>query len=240
MITLYQFPPMWGVPNLSPFCMKLETYLRIQNIPYHTKLVLNPAKGPKHKIPFVKLADGTLMGDSGLIIDYLEKQAGDKALDAHLSTEQKASALALRRLLEEHLYWIVVWSRFIEDTGWRNWSKNFQKSLPPIVKSIVPMLIRRAVKKGLYAVGIGRHTPEQILQLGFADIDAMADLLGNKTFLFNEQASTVDAALYAAIGSLAFTPWPSPLKDHILQKKNLIVFYNRITQQYFSKFKTII
>ena len=51
MITLHQFPPAWGLPNASPFCMKVETYLRMCNLPYTTVNVLNPAKGPKGKLP---------------------------------------------------------------------------------------------------------------------------------------------------------------------------------------------
>ena len=34
MIKLYQFPPAFGLPNASPFCMKLETYLRMAGLPF--------------------------------------------------------------------------------------------------------------------------------------------------------------------------------------------------------------
>lgn len=34
MLTLYQFEPAWGLPNASPFCMKLETYFRMANLDY--------------------------------------------------------------------------------------------------------------------------------------------------------------------------------------------------------------
>lgn len=34
MIKLYQFAPAWDVPNLSPFCVKVETYLRMAGLPY--------------------------------------------------------------------------------------------------------------------------------------------------------------------------------------------------------------
>jgi len=33
MIKLYQFPTAWGLPNPSPFCMKLEVYMRLAEIP---------------------------------------------------------------------------------------------------------------------------------------------------------------------------------------------------------------
>ncbi len=54
MIILYQFPAVWGLPNASPFCMKVETYLRMTEIPYEPKLVMDPRKSPKGKIAFYK------------------------------------------------------------------------------------------------------------------------------------------------------------------------------------------
>lgn len=36
-ITLYQPPPAWGLPSLSPFCTKVETYLRMVDLPYRTR-----------------------------------------------------------------------------------------------------------------------------------------------------------------------------------------------------------
>jgi len=98
MITLYQFPSAWGLPNASPFCMKVETYLRMCNLPYTTVNVLNPAKGPKGKLPYI--TDGSnVVADSGLILDYLKKTHGD-VLDARLGSVERAQALAWQRLLE--------------------------------------------------------------------------------------------------------------------------------------------
>ena len=45
MIKLFQFPPYWGLPNASPFCMKVETYLRMTGIPYQNVYVRDPRKG---------------------------------------------------------------------------------------------------------------------------------------------------------------------------------------------------
>jgi hypothetical protein len=34
MIKVYQFEPAFGIPNASPFCFKLENYLRMAAIPF--------------------------------------------------------------------------------------------------------------------------------------------------------------------------------------------------------------
>ena len=40
MLKLYQFERTWGIPNLSPFCCKVETYLRFAGIDYETEAAL--------------------------------------------------------------------------------------------------------------------------------------------------------------------------------------------------------
>jgi glutathione S-transferase len=71
MLKLYQFSPRWNIPNTSPFCLKLETYLRMAQIPYTNKYVNDPRKSPKGKLPYI-LDDGKKIADSNLIIDYLQ------------------------------------------------------------------------------------------------------------------------------------------------------------------------
>ena len=62
MIKLYQFPSQWSLPNPSPFCMKLETYLRMAKLPFEAVYVINPGKGPKKKLPTIN-DDGKILGD---------------------------------------------------------------------------------------------------------------------------------------------------------------------------------
>lgn len=74
-IKLFQFPRMFGVPNLSPFCCKLETWLRIARIPYEVVNTSDPRKAPKGKLPFIEDA-GHRIGDTSLIVDHLVRTRG--------------------------------------------------------------------------------------------------------------------------------------------------------------------
>ncbi|MGH8581432.1 MAG: Tom37 metaxin N-terminal-like domain-containing protein, partial [Gammaproteobacteria bacterium] len=116
MIRLHQFKRQWGIANPSPFCMKVETYLRMTGLPYEVIEEASPLNAPKKKLPYID--DGEkVIPDSGFIIDYLKASYGNP-LDGGLSRAQQADAHLLRRLCEESLLWPVVYSRWIDDRGW--------------------------------------------------------------------------------------------------------------------------
>src|SRR5436305_15197084 len=101
MITLYQPPQAWGLPTISPFCVKLETYLRMTKVDYKVSQG-SVLKAPKGRVPYIKI-DDKFLGDSSLIIFELKKRFGDP-LDQNLTSEQKALALSLQLMVENHLY----------------------------------------------------------------------------------------------------------------------------------------
>ncbi|MBI3574907.1 MAG: glutathione S-transferase family protein [Gammaproteobacteria bacterium] len=232
MITLYQFPPAWGLPNASPFCMKVETYLRMCNLPYTTVNVLNPAKGPKGKLPYI--TDGSnIVADSGLILDYLKKTYGD-ALDARLGTVERAQALAWQRLLEEHLYWCAVYDRWAVDKNWTLTKPAFFGSLPPGVRDLVAVLARRNQLKALHGHGVGRHTSGEIYALGCADLTALSDFLADKPFFLGAEPTALDATAYAFLANLLWVPIDSPLTRHARSFANFIAYVKRMKQRYYA------
>ena len=90
-VRLFQFPRMFGIPNLSPFCCKLETWLRIAGIPYEVEVTTNPRKGPRGKLRFVE-DEGVRIANSTIIIDHLKRTRGVDP-DAGLDSAQQAIAL---------------------------------------------------------------------------------------------------------------------------------------------------
>src|SRR3990172_181027 len=194
MITLYQFPPACGLPNISPFCMKVEVYLRMARLPYQTAIV-SMRKAPKGKAPHIE-DNGRILAESGFIIDYLKATYGD-SLDAWLSAEQRATAHALRRMMEENMYWAVLYSRWFEDRNWEKVRKVFFGGLPVPLRSFIPFLVRANMKKALWGHGIGRHRREEIYALGRSDITALAEFLGTKAYFLVDRPRSLHATAYA-------------------------------------------
>eukprot|EP00475_Leptophrys_vorax_P013787 TRINITY_DN20148_c0_g1_i3.p1 TRINITY_DN20148_c0_g1~~TRINITY_DN20148_c0_g1_i3.p1 ORF type:complete len:205 (+),score=43.10 TRINITY_DN20148_c0_g1_i3:48-662(+) len=105
----------WGYPNASPYSSKLETWLRMAEIPFTVIRGMDLQHAPKGKVPYIEL-DGKLMGDSQLIIEYLSKKWPNcKCTDAHLTPEEKAISLAFIRLSCESLVASMGYSRNYEN-----------------------------------------------------------------------------------------------------------------------------
>lgn len=233
MIRLHKFKSCWGVPDPSPFCIKVETYLRMVGLPFERVEHATPFKGPKKKLPY--LEDGSkAIPDSGFILDYLKATYGD-TLDGRLSAEERARGHALRRMLEEALYWQLVYSRWAEERNWAVIEPLFFGGLPPGLRQLVPIIAARGVRKTLWLQGTGRHTREEIYHLGREDLSALSIALGAMPYLFGESPTSFDAVAYGFLENLITPPLESPLKDHALALQNLAPYCARIRERYYER-----
>jgi glutathione S-transferase len=232
-IKLYQFAPSWGLPNASPFCMKVETYLRMTGLPFETHTLRDPRKAPKGKLPYID-DDGEIVADSSAILAYLQKKYGDKLGDAALSPAERAVAHALRAMLDEHFYWAIVYSRWSDDAGWEVMKAMVSRGMPPIVKSIVPGIIRGNVRKSLHAQGLGRHSPDEIYAKGKADLTAVSEYLGDKPYIMGDAPRSIDATVYSYLASALHTPFP-PLQLHAKSLANVGPYCDRMKARYYAE-----
>lgn len=230
MIKLFQFPSCWNLPNASPFCMKLETYLRMAKIPYQNIYIANPAKGPKGKLPFIE-DNGQRIADSGLVIDYLKKTYHDT--DKYLTLIQKSQGVVIQRTLEEHLYWVIVFSRWCDPINWPATKNEFFRGLPAPIKWFLPNKINKKMKDVLYAQGLGRHSAVDIYQLGISDLMALSTLLGNQLFILGNEPTSIDASCYAFLANILFTPISSPLQEFAKSQMNFIDYCHRMKERFY-------
>ena len=231
MIKLYQFRPIWGLPNPSPFCLKLETYLRMANIPYELASHADVRKAPKKKLPYIE-HEGRVIADSHFIIAYLEKTF-NQPVDGHLNVQQRARALAIRHLIEDSLYWAGVYSRWIDSDHWKSVKKAYFGFLPPIIRIVIPEFVRRRVASDIYSQGLGRHSQDEIYQIAKEDVSALSVLLGEQDYFMGNQVCSVDASAYGMLANLIWVPVDSPLKAHAQQLDNLVAYCERMKSAYY-------
>lgn len=231
MIKMYQFTGGAGIPSYSPFCVKLECFLRMSGIGYESVEIGGLHKAPKGKGPFIE-ENGRRIGDSSLIIDHLKQQYAINP-DRWLSVDQHAVSLAFQSMIEDHLYWCLLYSRWMEPDNWPKLLRIFFSSLPPVMEHVVPYLVRKDVKSALWKHGMGRHTPEEIYQFGINDIEAISDYLNDKPFFFGEQVSVIDAVIFGTIGNILHSPFNSPMTDFARNRPNLTAHSQRMQETYF-------
>jgi glutathione S-transferase len=231
-LVVHEIPSGWGLPSVGPFCLKLEAYLRIVDLPYERVIDATPFKAPKGKLPWIE-HDGQKIGDSGFIIEYLEDRL-DLDANAGLSAAERAISRAMRRLIEENLYWTLVYDRWIVDENWRISRNVVLGQIPAAMRQVIAPIARRGVRRQLAGHGIGLHTRDEIHAIGRKDVAAIADLLGDKPFLMGDKATEIDAVAYGFLANIMNVPIASPVRDEAMSHQNLVDFIERIRGRYFA------
>lgn len=232
MIELHQFPPGFGLPNASPFCMKLETYLRMAGLPYKNVYEPHPYFAPKRKMPYI-VDNGKKIGDSGLIIDYLKRTYGDP-LDKDVNETQKAVGHALVKMLEEHFYWCGVYHRWIVPENFEMVKKEMFGGYPFPFRQMGPRIFRKLARKQLYLQGVGRHTREEIYDLGRWDLLSASRILGKNPYFSGEKPTSVDATCYGFLANTLYDPIQGPFKEQVKSLPNLVDFCERMKRNYYA------
>ena len=232
MIKLYSFDPAFGVLDPSPFVMKVDAWMRMSGIPFeHVSSVGNLRKAPKGKLPFID-DGGKVVADSHLIIDYLRQQY-DSPLEQGLTVEQKAIAMMVGKSLDEHLYWCLVYSRWIRPDTWPRVKATFFNVVPLPLRAVVCWAAQKKVRRSLHLQGFGRHTDEEILVMTTEMLQALSDLLGEKRYMFGEQPSTLDSTAYGFLCEFILSDIDNAFSQHARKFNNLLQYCERIRDEYY-------
>ncbi|MEF3366040.1 glutathione S-transferase family protein [Methylocystis sp. 9N] len=229
-ITLYCFQPASGLPDASPFVTKAMTLLKMAGLDYVEDRT-GFSKAPKGKQPYIN-DDGEIVADSTFIRFHIEKKYG-KDFDAHLSEEQKAIGWCVEKMCEEHLYWILVHTRWMDDANFERGPARFFDSVPAAARPLAKSFIRRKIANSLWAQGMGRHGAAEIEALGRRDIEALSTLIGEKPYLFGDAPCGADATVFAFVASVLSPMAESVIRDAALAKPNLVAYRDRMMRSYF-------
>ena len=234
MIKVHKFGPAFGLPDASPFVSKVETYLRLTGQRYET-VTADVRKAPRKQLPFVDV-DGTIIPDSTKIIDFLEAKRADK-LDAHLDARQRAVALAFKTMLEEYLYFGVLFMRWSTDDGWTVFEPTLREMLgkmgiPGLLRGMIAGKARTQVTQRGASQGMGRKPRAEVVATCGQMLDALSDHMGDSTFFCGDKPTTYDATVYAFVAGVLCPAFDNELRKHAATKKNLVAYEERIRSRY--------
>lgn len=189
-LTLFTLGGAFGLQNVSPFCLKIEMLMTSLGLPFELDVQPDPRKAPKGKLPFL-IADGKTIPDSELITEYLDEITGGRVYEG-MSPAQRAHGVAIARLIDDHLYWLFVASRWLDDAWFPHIVDGFFHIAPRLVRPLVGRMAQRGVRQTLNLHGLGRHTLEE--QRGFVerDLQALEDTVPDSGFLFGDEPRLYD------------------------------------------------
>ncbi len=232
MIKLHGFGENLGVKDPSPMVLKVDAYMRMAGINFnHNNHPSNLQKAPKGKLPFI-VDDGQTITDSQFIFEYLKENHAN--LDEHLSKQETALAYLLTKSLDENLYFCLVYSRWMCEGTWQIVKKAFFSKLPPVVRLLVPQLVRKKLARNLQGQGIGKHSHEEILHITQQSFIALSDLLADKDFFFGNEPSSFDASAYGMLASFIETDINDEFTQLAKSYTNLVEYCKRVKSKYYS------
>ncbi|KAJ1969649.1 hypothetical protein H4R35_006083 [Dimargaris xerosporica] len=227
-------------PSFSPFCQKIEAFLRFTRVPYKKVYEFDFDKDPPlGKVPFIAYR-GQVVPDSSLIIDYLVnevKLATD--LDKRLMDRLRSQSLAYQVLLEGEWAALLRWESWVTDRGWSK-TKNIFAAVPWFLRGYVQDSVRKAVIQTCNQDGFDRLPAAIIHQRMDRVAKALATLIDRNEFAFSlDHPTTLDATLYGFLmRTLALDSCPQ-FTAIIRRYPNLIDYVNRLSQRYFPDYPTV-
>ncbi|KAK0395927.1 hypothetical protein QR680_001490 [Steinernema hermaphroditum] len=232
---LYQFPRSSVVPSLSPFCLKLETWLRMADIPYENLEAPLNVRSCEGTLPFVEY-DGVEYPDSSFAISELTALLHKEGLESHLTDEQRAVSRAFENLAETSL------CLSYNHTGRIPHISEVFALLPPSLSIFSPLVSwfaqRSFVSKILFAsksYGVGKHSDADIIKISNDDLNAISVYLGSKHYFTGFKPTRVDATLFGMLCQIIYMPFDTPQKTFVHDRcQNLIDFCERIKGRYWS------
>uniref|UniRef100_F1LB76 Failed axon connections n=1 Tax=Ascaris suum TaxID=6253 RepID=F1LB76_ASCSU len=207
-VYLYQFKRSPIMPNISPFCLKVEAWLRANNIKYEIcdSWMQRSKEG---LLPFVEL-NGEQIADSQLIIARLQKHFN---VDDGLKGAERGAARAVDRMIDGSTFYALLYSKVLENAAK---IVNRDVSGMPVPTSLTPFaaaLFAQKIRKRLMAEGMARHEREDIVAILRRDIQAVDDLLGDKKFLFGDKPTTPDFSVFGHLATSYYLPYNQPITD---------------------------
>ena len=218
-VVLHQFERGTNMPNLSPFALKLETFLRMANIQYVVDT--EEPQGRRGKCPWITI-NGVELSDSELIIDYLTRHF-KHPIPEKLTPAEHAVGRAVQVMLDEHTIMAVAYKRYVLD------NMSYIVNLIPKAYRLQVRLMKShfvsVIKKAFYIQGMGRFSEEEMLFFLRRELRALQDVIGDKPFLLADAPSTYDAAAFAELTQVIYGCAPE-VERYVRDSHGVLVQYH--------------
>jgi glutathione S-transferase len=233
MITLYGFGTGFGLPEISPFVTKTEVQLNMAGLAYRKQRAMPPAS-PKGQLPYID-DDGQSVADSTFIRAHIERKYGFD-FDFGLDRPARAQAWAFERMIESHVYWALVGARWVDPENFAKGPAHFFDGAPEDRREKLREDAQFRVAENYLLSGLGRHAPDDDVELALRSLLALSVQLGDKPYLMGEKPCGADATAFGALSGILTPFFDSKLRTRAEELENLTAYVERMMQQYYPDF----
>ena len=233
MITLYGFGEGFGLPEISPFVTKTEVQLKMAGLAYRKEKAMPPAS-PKGQLPYI-VDEAESIANSTFIRAHIEGKYGFD-FDAPLNLQQRAQAWAFERMIEHHVYWALVGARWVDPENFARGPAHFFDAAPEHLREKLREDAQFRVAENYLLSGLGRHAPEEDIDLALRSLFALSVQLGDKPYLMGDTPCGTDATAFGALAGILTPFFVSTLREETEKFRNLTAYVDRMMLQYYPDF----
>ena len=218
MLTLYSYPPLFGVADNNGYGLKVFAVLRLTGVPFRHDHIFDVSKAPRGQLPYI-VDDSEIIGDSETIIAHLIRKHR-LTIDGALTPAQRGINLLITRTLDD-LYWVMSYSRWKDERYWPAFRDALLREHPSLTED--GLLKAKAFNAQRYHYqGIGRYEPDAAMARGLADLGALAGIVPERGHVHGETPGSIDAGIYAFVANIYFYDIDTPLKQFVVAHDNIV------------------
>jgi hypothetical protein len=193
----------------------------------------------KGQIPYIEM-NGNQIPDSNLAINFLKdyfKETNPKVIevDSNLTPEQSGIAHTTKMMIENHTCLAGFYYRYVLNMAefFRKMAEPSKDAYPAVGLKFFRYVTPKIVQLRLYLHGLGRHSPQEIAEFSFQDLDAISKILGNKKYYLGDKASTIDCTLYGHLIQFLYIPMDFPQKAYVAEHcRNILDYVQRLREEF--------
>ncbi|MGJ4881013.1 MULTISPECIES: glutathione S-transferase family protein [unclassified Bradyrhizobium] len=234
MITLFGLGAGFGLPEISPFVTKTEVQLKMAGLAFRKQRAMPPAS-PKGQLPFID-DSGELIADSTFIRAHVERKYGFD-FDHGLDVRARAQAWGFERMIEHHLYFALVGARWVDPVNFAKGPAHFFDGVPADKREKLREDAQFRVAENYLISGLGRHAPDEDVDLAARSLRALSVQLGDRPYLMGDRPCGTDATAFAVVAGILTPFFESELRRRTESFGNLVAYAERMMAQYFPEFE---
>ena len=234
MLQLHTFGPHFNMPDGSPFCIKALLLMKLSGLPFETKQ-MSFKQAPKGKAPY--LVDGRkVIADSHFIMKHLETKLGIDFTGGY-SDEKLAVGWAASRMMEEHMYFLNGYERWMVDENFWKGPIQFFKEVPAPIRPLIARIGRKKAGKTHQAQGLGRHSDDERFELAKGNLIAVEAMLGKNKYFLGDRVSGADATVFPFIWTASTPYFKSRIADYVRTRPALEDYLRRMKSDFFPDYQ---